>query len=61
MLNAEFSGDTTRTVIPLVPDSSDAANVPLLLRDKRRAYYATEWEHFPRFLEPGPYSVMGGR
>ncbi|QYC41330.1 TIR domain protein [Nonomuraea coxensis DSM 45129] len=55
VLNAELSGDTMRTVIPLVLDDSDAANVPLLLRDKRRAYYAnkTEWEHFLRFLGQG--------
>ncbi|MED7924776.1 hypothetical protein SMD20_11055 [Nonomuraea sp. LP-02] len=44
---AEFSGDNTRTVIPLV-------------LDKRRAYYAdkTEGEHFPG---QGPYAVTGGR
>jgi hypothetical protein len=52
ILNAEFSGDTGRTVIPLVLDDSDAEYVPLLLRDKKRAYYEnkTEFEHFLRFL-----------
>ena len=53
VINAELSGDTKRTVIPLVLDESDAEHVPLLLRDKRRAFYAnkTEFEHFLRFLE----------
>jgi hypothetical protein len=53
VVNAELSGDTKRIVIPLVLDDSDAENVPLLLRDKRRAFYAnkTEFEHFLRFLE----------
>ncbi|MEO3808993.1 toll/interleukin-1 receptor domain-containing protein [Sphaerisporangium sp. B11E5] len=52
ILNAEFSGDTARIVIPLVLDESDAENVPILLRDKKRAFYAnkTEFEHFLRFL-----------
>ncbi|GAA0947136.1 toll/interleukin-1 receptor domain-containing protein [Virgisporangium aurantiacum] len=52
ILNAELSGDATRTVIPLVLDESDAENVPALLRDKKRAFYAnkTEFEHFLRFL-----------
>jgi hypothetical protein len=52
ILNAEFSGDSTRVVIPLVLDESDAKNVPILLRDKRRAFYAnkTEFEHFVEFL-----------
>lgn len=55
ILNAEFSGDSTRLVIPLVLDESDAENVPLLLRDKRRAFYVnkTEFEHFLRFLVRG--------
>lgn len=53
ILNAEFSGDLSRTIIPLVLDESDAEYVPLLLRDKKRAYYnnKTEFEHFLRFLQ----------
>lgn len=53
ILNAEFSGDTSRTVIPLVLDESDAENVPLLLRNKKRAYYTnqTEFKHFLQFLQ----------
>jgi len=53
ILNAEFSGDRSRTVIPLVLDESDAENVPLLLRNKKRAYYAnkTEFKHFLQFLQ----------
>lgn len=53
ILNAEFSNDPSRTVIPLVLDESDAEYVPLLLRDKKRAYYnnKTEFEHFLRFLQ----------
>lgn len=52
ILNAEFSGETIRIVIPLVLDESDAENVPLLLRDKKRAFYANkaEFEHFLQFL-----------
>jgi hypothetical protein len=55
ILNAEFSGESERVVIPLVLDESDAENVPLLLRDKKRAFYAnkTEFEHFLRFLTQG--------
>jgi hypothetical protein len=61
ILNAEFSGDPSRTVIPLVLDESDAENVPLLLRDKKRAYYInkTEFEHFLRFLQQR--SSLAGR
>ena len=53
ILNAEFSGDPSRSVIPLVLDESDAENVPLLLRNKKRAYYInkTEFKHFLQFLQ----------
>lgn len=52
ILNAELSGPSTRTVIPLVLDESDDGYLPLLLRDKKRAFYAnkTEFEHFLLFL-----------
>jgi len=53
ILNAEFSDEPSRIVIPLVLDESDVEYVPLLLRDKKRAYYnnKTEFEHFLRFLQ----------
>lgn len=52
ILNTEFSGETDRVVIPLVIDESGDESIPLLLRDKRRAFFVnkTEFEHFVQFL-----------
>lgn len=51
ILHREFSGDTTRRVIPVLLDGSDAStSVPLLLSDKMRADFRDE-QSFGRLLE----------
>ena len=57
ILNAELSGNLEQSVVPLVLDESDGRNVPLLLRDKRRAFYInkTEFQHFLQFLKNSRY------
>jgi hypothetical protein len=51
ILNAEFSGQTDRRVIPLALDDT-GEGIPLLLRDRRRVSYRNkvEFEEFTRFL-----------
>jgi len=53
VLNAEFSGASTRTVIPLkLTESMADSAIPLLLRDKKRVLYPNrmEFAQFVRFL-----------
>ena len=41
ILNAEFSGDSERKVIPLKLDDCEGSDIPPLLRDKKRVFYIT--------------------
>ena len=49
ILNAELSGEKQRLVIPLRIDQAESAEVPLLLRDKKRVTYSNKVE-FAEFL-----------
>lgn len=53
ILNAEFSGDSSRIAIPVMLTGAEDSDIPLLLRDKRRASHANkvEFEEFIRFLQ----------
>ncbi|MGW6285340.1 toll/interleukin-1 receptor domain-containing protein [Streptomyces sp. NPDC055107] len=52
ILNAEFSGDSSRITIPLMLDGAEEGDIPIMLRDKRRASSTNkvEFEEFIRFL-----------
>ena len=50
ILNAEFNGNSERTVIPLIIDNCEVDDIPLLLRDKRRATYSNK-DEFSEFIE----------
>lgn len=50
ILNAEFSGDSERTVIPLKLDNCEVSDIPLFLRDKRRVTYSNN-DEFNKFIE----------
>ena len=50
ILYREFSGDTSRRVIPLSLDGSDNSNIPLLLSDKLRADF-TNQSNFSEFIQ----------
>lgn len=53
ILNAEFSGDNKRKVIPLKLDNCEVSDIPDLLRDKKRATYSdmTDFNEFIKFLK----------
>jgi formylglycine-generating enzyme required for sulfatase activity len=53
ILNAEFSGNSERIVIPLMLDNCDVNDIPALLRDKRRVIYLdkTDFDGFINFLK----------
>lgn len=53
ILNAEFSGNSERTVIPLKLDNCEDSDIPLLLRDKKRVTYSNkiEFNEFIKFLK----------
>jgi hypothetical protein len=52
ILNGELSGPSERVVIPLKIDDGPDADIPILLRDKKRVSYLneTEFGEFVRFL-----------
>ena len=52
ILNAEFSGNSERIVIPLKLDNCEESDIPLLLNDKKRVTYSnkTEFKEFVEFL-----------
>jgi tetratricopeptide (TPR) repeat protein len=52
ILNSELSGNSTRIVIPLKLDNCNDAEIPLLLKDKKRASYSdqAEYEKLLEFL-----------
>ncbi|MEU7784898.1 toll/interleukin-1 receptor domain-containing protein [Amycolatopsis sp. NPDC049159] len=53
ILNAQFSGDETRRVIPVLLDDVDPGALPLLLRDRKRVSYRNkvEFGEFVQFLQ----------
>lgn len=53
ILNAEFSGNSERIVIPLKLDNSSDNDMPFLLRDKKRVTYSNkiEFAEFIKFLK----------
>jgi hypothetical protein len=60
ILHREFSGDTTRRVIPLSLDGAlDPSGIPLLLSDKLRANFTDpgSFDAFLRFLKKRPSEV----
>lgn len=50
ILNAEFSGNSERKVIPLKLDNCENSDIPLVLRDKKRVKYSNK-DEFCDFIE----------
>lgn len=53
ILNAEFSGNSNRIVIPLLLEDCGVKDIPTLLRDKKWVIYSdkTEFSEFVKFLK----------
>jgi formylglycine-generating enzyme required for sulfatase activity len=53
ILNAEFSGNSKKRVIPFLLEDCDVNDIPTLLRDKKRVTYSnkTEFNEFINFLK----------
>jgi len=53
ILNTEFSGNSERITVPLKLDNCSDNDIPILLRDKKRATYSnkTEFAEFLKFLK----------
>ncbi|RSD10457.1 toll/interleukin-1 receptor domain-containing protein [Amycolatopsis eburnea] len=50
ILNAQFSGDDTRRVVPVLLDDIEASALPVLLRDRKRVSYRNKVE-FGEFIQ----------
>lgn len=53
ILNAEFSGNSERIIVPLKLDNCDNNHIPMLLKDKKRVTYfnKTEFLEFLKFIK----------